>query len=496
MKGWKQPLIVSHCRQDRTRNSGISMSESLLKPNERVLSTLNDDGTRRWLKPRLSPGRFWMRRRLVAYLLIALYSLLPFIKINDKPAILLDIMHREFTFFGKTFLSHDTLLFGLFMIMVFFTIFLVTALFGRIWCGWMCPQTVYLEFLYRPIERLFEGAPGKKKPKKHLGLRRFLKYAVYLIISLHLAQTFLSYFVGTSVVHAWIFGSPLDHPVAFILVIGTTGLMLFDFGIFREQVCCVICPYARLQGALTDQDSLIITYDKERGEPRGRKTKKKSADTSLPVLGDCIDCTMCVQTCPTGIDIRMGSQLECIGCAQCIDACDVVMDKIDRPRGLIRYSSENAVEHKAQHFLRPRVVIYPLILLLVFAGFIVVLVSKNHANIWLGREAGLPFYTLPTGEITNQLRTRITNRNAISTTYTITVIEPEGVTISGGSATLTVKPGKEASEKFVVIAQPEVFTTSQIEIVIRITDHNEFTKDTIFEMKGHKYKALPETTDD
>jgi len=187
----------------------------------------------------------------------------------------------------------------------------------------------------------------------------------------------------------------------------------------------------------------------------------------------------------------MGTQLECIGCAQCIDACDDIMDKIGRPRGLIRYSSENAVEHKKQHLLRPRVVIYPIILLLIFAGFVSVLMTKNDSNIWIGREAGLPFYTLPTGEITNQLRTRITNRTDAPITYTISIIEPEGIVLGDGQDTLTVQPGEEASTKFVVIAPPQVFTTSQIHITIRITNNEGFTKDTVFEMKGRTYKETP-----
>ncbi|MFK7759819.1 MAG: cytochrome c oxidase accessory protein CcoG [Phycisphaerales bacterium] len=472
------------------------MSDSLLQPNERVLSTLNNDGTRRWLKPRPSPGVFLFWRRVVAYGLIVLYASLPFIPINGKPAVFLDIMNREFTFFGKTFFPHDTLLLGLFMMIVFFTIFLVTALFGRVWCGWMCPQTVYLEFVYRPIERLFEGTPGKKKPKKLKGFRRVLRFIIYFVISLHLAQTFLSYFVGASTVNEWIFQSPLDHPIAFLIVMGTTGLMLFDFGFFREQVCCVVCPYARLQGALTDQNSLVITYDEKRGEPRGKKRRAKAAGAdsdgiSLPVLGDCIDCTMCVQTCPTGIDIRMGTQLECIGCAQCIDACDSIMDKINRPRGLIRYSSENAVEGNVKHLIRPRVLIYPLILLVLIAGFTMVLRSKGQSGVWIGREAGLPFYTLPDGKITNQLRTRITNRSSEPTVFTLSVIDPEGVMVNNGYTSVTVDPGSEGTAKFPVIANPEVFTSSQIEITIRVTDNEEFTKDMVFELKGPKFDGTP-----
>ncbi len=485
------------------------MSESLLQPNERVLSTLNEDGSRRWLKPRLSPGRFLNRRRVVAYFLILLYSLLPFITINDKPAVFLNLMEREFTFFGKTFLPHDTLLLALFMIMVFLTIFLVTALFGRIWCGWMCPQTVYMEFLYRPLERFFIGGGGRKVPKKFLALRRVLMYIAYLAISIHLAQTFLSYFVGASTVNDWIFGSPLNHPIAFLIVAGTAGLMMFDFAFFREQVCCVVCPYARMQGALTDQDSLIVTYDEARGEPRGKKRRSPKPKTdhqdaaeaiSLPVLGDCIDCTMCVQTCPTGIDIRMGPQLECIGCAQCIDACDSIMDKINRPRGLIRYSSENAVSGSKTHLMRPRIIIYPLILLLLFVGFLYVLNTKGSTDVWIGREAGLPFYTLPSGEITNQLRTCITNRSTEPTTFTISVIEPQGIILGDGQATLTVEPGEETSTKFAIIAPPEVFTSNQIEVLIRITDSADFTKDTVFEMKGRKFvpttNTQPEPSDD
>ena len=246
-----------------------------LTPEERVLSTLNDDGSRRWLNPKPSKGKFLNARRVVAYLLIVVFSAVPWIQMNSMPLVFLDVMHREFTFFGKTFLPTDTLLLALLLIILFVTIFLVTALFGRVWCGWACPQTVYMEFLYRPVERLFMGTPGKRKPKTMLGLRKGLQYVVYLLISLHLSQTFLSYFVGARQLSDWIIGPPADHPVAFIIVFVVTGLMMFDFAFFREQVCCVMCPYARMQSALTDKDSLIVTYDTKRGDPRGKKRRAK-----------------------------------------------------------------------------------------------------------------------------------------------------------------------------------------------------------------------------
>ena len=464
------------------------MSESLLTPQQRVLSTLNEDGSRRWLKPRPSRGVFWKWRRVVAYALIAVFAITPFTEVGGKQTILLDLMNREFTFFGKTLYSHDTLLFGLFMIMMFLTIFLVTALFGRVWCGWICPQTVYLEFVYRPIERLFEGDPAKRTPKKLKGLRRALRFGVYFVVSLHLAQTFLAYFVGTETLHGWIMGSPLDHPVAFMVVAATTGLMLFDFGYFREQVCCVVCPYARMQSALLDQDSMIIAYDENRGEPRGKKRRRKKdegmEDVTLPVLGDCIDCTMCVQTCPTGIDIREGLQLECIGCAQCIDACNDVMDKIGRPRGLIRYSSQRALSEGRSKIMRPRVIIYPLILAALGSLFVAVLMSKGSADVWIGRGMGLAFNELPSGEINNQLRARITNRTSEDAVYTISIAQPEGVRIPESYRSLAVAAGGEGSTQFPVFADPSLFTSGEIPITIRITDDEGFEHESTFAMKG------------
>ena len=453
----------------------MSDNMSNLAPEERVLSTLNADGSRRWLKPRPSKGKFLSARRMVAYLLIVVFSAIPWIIINSKPAIFLDVVHREFTFFGKTFLPTDTLLLALLLIMLFMTIFLVTALFGRVWCGWACPQTVYMEFLYRPIERLFEGTPGKRKPKKLVGFRKVLRIFVYLVISLHLAQTFLSYFVGAHNLADWILGSPLEHPVAFLIVAVTTGLMMFDFTFFREQVCCVVCPYARMQSALLDKDSLIVTYDKNRGEPRGKKKrapKGEDASTiSLPQLGDCIDCTMCVQTCPTGIDIRDGLQLECIGCAQCIDACNNVMEKIGRPLGLIRYSSERVIEGGKAHIIRPRVIIYPLILLIVTGAFIFLLSTKSAADVLFIRGQGQPFNIVESDEITNQVRIRISNRTEETATYTVTIIEPQGAYIEAFEP-ITIEATGIESENLLIKAPFSVFHDGEVMLKINIKDDN------------------------
>ncbi len=449
----------------------MSEQESLLAPKERVLSTLNPDGSRRWLRPRPSPGTFLTARRIVAYLLIIVFSAIPWITINGKPAILLNVVERKFTLFGKTFLPTDTLLLALLLIIVFITVFLVTALFGRVWCGWACPQTVYLEFLYRPIEFLLEGTPGKKKPRSFVGLRKVVRIVIYFVISLHLSQTFISYFVGAHNLADWIWGSPTEHPAAFIIVAVTTGLMMFDFTYFREQVCCVVCPYARMQSALLDKDSLIVTYDKNRGEPRGKK-RKHSGDVELPVLGDCIDCTMCVQTCPTGIDIRDGLQLECIGCAQCIDACNTVMDKIGRAPNLIKYSSERVIEGGKAHLVRPRIIIYPLILLVLTSAFVFMLRTKAPADVLFIRGQGSPFTTVVENrEVSNSVRVRVTNRTEGQMTYVAELIAPDGARIEGFTP-IKLEASATASSNFLIIAPFSAFSGGESEAIIRISEES------------------------
>jgi cytochrome c oxidase accessory protein FixG len=443
--------------------------KSLLQAPEHVLSTMEQDGSRRWLYPKLSKGRFWTRRRAVAYLLIALFVLIPYLKIGGKPIILLDVMHRRFMLFGFTFLPTDTPLLALFAVSVLLTIFFLTALMGRVWCGWGCPQTIYLEFLYRPIERLFMGRTGVGgKPSKNVAAwRKIGMYATFAIASLFVANTFLAYFVGVEQLRTWVTESPSEHPAAFLVVLVTTALMLYNFGFFREQMCIIACPYGRFQSALLDKWSLIISYDRKRGEPRGAVQRK-----SLPVLnphGDCVDCGMCVAVCPTGIDIRNGLQIECVGCAQCIDACDAVMKKLDRPLGLIRYSSESAMAGEKPKLLRPRVIIYPSIVA-VLLGLIVFLIATHAAtDVTLLRGLGLPFMTTETGEIENMMRVKMTNRSEHVQMLHVAVVDRSDVRAIASQDVVVLNPGQSWVEPVRVLAPAKAFLLGTLDVTLRIS---------------------------
>jgi cytochrome c oxidase accessory protein FixG len=355
-----------------------------------------------------------------------------------------------------------------------------------------------MEFLYRPIERLVDGAPGSRRFRAGpTAARRLLKGALFLAASCFLAHVFLAYFVGIDRLAEWVTRSPLEHPTGFLVMAATTGLMFFDFAYFREQTCLVACPYGRFQSAMTDRHSMIISYDRRRGEPRG-KQRREAAPLPLPVLpdaapaapakGDCIDCHLCVTTCPTGIDIRNGLQMECIGCAQCIDACDEVMDKIGKPRGLIRYSSAAILEGSATRLLRPRVFLYPVVLagLLGLLGFLIATREAGEAAV-LPRQ-GAPFYTLPDGRIANQVRLRLVNRGDRAASFAVSV-PPEaralGVKIESPEASPTIAPAESRTIGFVLEAPPGVFSgRGAFETGVVVTTDHGFTTTLPFRMLG------------
>ncbi len=449
-------------------------NRSLLAAPEQVLATLAQDGTRRWIRPRLSRGRFLVARRVVAYVLMAIFVAIPWIQVGGKPLVLLDLLHRQFTVFGTTFRPTDTPLFMLLMLGIFVTVFLITALFGRAWCGWACPQTVYMEFLFRPLERLFEGSPQQqvKLDKEGPNVRRVLKNITFVLISAFLAHTFLAYFVGWEQLRSWITGSPLEHPTAFLVMGGVTAAMVLDFVWFREQTCLVACPYGRFQSVLLDRNSLIVGYDATRGEPRGKPRKAKGGVAAdEPKLGDCIDCGACVITCPTGIDIRNGLQMECIGCTQCIDACDAIMDRVGRPRGLIRYTSQaELAQEPTRRILRPRVIAYSLVLVLISGLLLFGLGHRGATKVFALRGLGAPFAVLPTGEINNQFRIKVENLSDAPRTYRLAAPElPDGALIAPEFPLEVAAESARTTTVFVKLP-PEAFEGGRRELTLRVTD--------------------------
>jgi cytochrome c oxidase accessory protein FixG len=451
----------------------------------RVLATLNADGSRRWIRPMPSRGTHWKQRRVVAYALIVLYLAIPHLRLHGKPLMLLDLPRREFTLFGTTFLPTDTLLLMLLGVSILLFIFLLTALFGRVWCGWACPQTVWMEFVFRPIERLLEGGwAGSRqldKQGKHFHSGRVVKYAIYGVLAVVLANTFLAYFVGTETLARWVQQSPNEHPAPFLVMAVTTALVFLDFTWFREQTCLVACPYGRWQSVLLDKQSLIVAYDAGRGEPRG-KPRHNTAGTTT---GDCVDCNACVSTCPTGIDIRDGLQMECIHCTQCADACNTVMRRVGKPEGLIRYTSRELLEGKIRHVIRPRTVIYPAAFLLFFGAFIYALVTKPTADITLlGEVGGTPFTRQADGTVVNQLRVKIANRAPESRIFAVTLIDAPEAHVIAPELPITIRTGANATISMFIVVPASAFHDGEHRIRMVISDGLQFHAERSWRLVG------------
>ena len=411
-------------------------------PSRDVVTTINQDGSRNFLHPADVQGRFTEARRLVAVLILGAYILLPWIKINGYPAVFLDVAERRFHLFGLTFAPQDLWLMFFFITGLGFALFFVTALLGRLWCGWACPQTILLEHVYRRVERWIEGsAPQQRQldslswaaPKKLL--RRGAKVMVFAFLSAIIAHLFLAYFVSLPQLYSWMRDDPAQHWSAFVFVAALTGLLYFNFAWFREQFCLILCPYGRIQSALTDDDTLVIGYDPRRGEPRGKATDPKA--------GACVNCLRCVQVCPTGIDIRQGFQIECIGCAGCIDACNEVMDKLGRPRGLVRYDSLNGLNGKRRRVLRPRMYLYTALLLIGAAAALLSFSTLRPVDASIVRMGGRPYF-ITVDTVRNQFNLRLINKHDAPLSLHFGLEgAPTGLRLVGTSDTVVLPPDEE-----------------------------------------------------
>jgi cytochrome c oxidase accessory protein FixG len=408
--------------------------------------------------------------------------------------VFLDFIHREFALFGLVFYPTDTVLLMLALISIILVVIIGTALLGRVWCGWACPQTVYLEFLFRPIERWIEGKEHIRKNRNEGPLtwdkvwRKGIKLTLFLMISLLLAHTFVAYFVGWPDLIAWMQLAPADNWGFFVMMAGTTGLILYNFGYFREQMCTITCPYARMQSIMIDPDSLIVSYDPNRGEPRSQRSKKKlrqETEGLIPQFGDCIDCGACVRTCPTGIDIRDGLQMECIACTQCVDACDAIMTKIEKPIGLIRYTSENELAGHATRIIRPRTILYATLFLAVTTLFVVALTTRSAYDITVLRSVGAPFTELPDGTIANRLRFRVHNQTSAASTFTIESLEPTTAKITVvGVSPITMNAEEIKRVEIWVSVPADTFEKGKRNGLFRLQFDDGFVTDIPFPLLG------------
>ncbi len=404
---------------------GIDESFRVNLPNQQA------DGGRKWLYPRATSGRFTRWRIWVAWGLLSALFAGPFVWVDGHPLFLFNVLERRFIVFGVPFWPQDFYLvaIGLLTFIVFIGLF--TVVFGRVWCGWACPQTIFMEMIFRKIETLIEGDHNRKR-RLDAGpwttekvVKKTTKHGVFFLLSFVISNTFLAYLIGRDQLFAIITDDPVEHLGGLTSMLVFTGVFYLVFARLREIVCTTICPYGRLQGVMLDKNSLVVAYDHLRGEPRGKKVKNEhvTPHSSLFSLnapkGDCVDCKLCVQVCPTGIDIRNGIQLECINCTACMDACDAVMDKIDRPRGLIRMDSQSGIEQGKPFRLTGRIWAYSAVLLglLGLMGFL--LVSRPVADVTVLRAPGQLYQRGPGQTVSNLYSVEIINKTYRSMTLTI-----------------------------------------------------------------------------
>ncbi len=379
-------------------------------------SSLRKDGSRDYVHPADVDGRYTRIRRALFLVLVVVFAALPWIHIGGRPAVFLNIPRRQFFLFGLTFNAQDFWLAFFLLSAIGFLLITMTALLGRIWCGYACPQTVYLEGVFRRVERWLEG-PRNARLKRNAGpmtfdkaWRKILKHIVFVMLCATIAHVTLSYFVSVPKLRAMMTGPPSEHPEAFVWATAITALLYINFAWFREQLCLIVCPYGRLQSLLTDQQSLVIGYDATRGEPRGRRGKRQLEQQDAESFGDCIDCHRCVVVCPTGIDIRNGLQLDCIGCSNCVDACDEIMTKVGKPKGLVRYDSLAGFEGKKRQFLRPRLAFYALLGLAGLGSATAALAFYTPFEANLLRASSAP-YTVSEGSVRNTFVLHLVNKS-------------------------------------------------------------------------------------
>lgn len=421
------------------------------------IATVDANGKRLWIYPKKPSGNFHRWRILVTVILLSLLFGGPFITINGQPFLLLNVFERKFVILGQAFWPQDFVLLAITLITFFVFIILFTVVFGRIWCGWLCPQTLFMEMVFRKIEYMIEGDASaqrrlNKEPWSLSKLsKKTLKHIIFIAISLLIAHTVLSYIIGIKSTLIILRENPLNNLTGFIAMISFTGIFYFVYAKFREQACIAVCPYGRLQGVLLGKESIVVAYDWLRGEPRGHLKKDSS-----PVVdqGDCIDCKLCVHVCPTGIDIRNGTQMECVNCTACIDACDDVMVKIGKSKGLIRFASIHSITNRVQKIITPRVIGYSFVLVALMGILGFALITRSDVETTILKVPGTLYQREP-GLITNLYNVEFVNKTFDELKLDVKVESPQTATLHKVDGKPIVVPAEGMVKSVYFIKIPE-----------------------------------------
>jgi cytochrome c oxidase accessory protein FixG len=437
------------------------------------ISTVDDSGKRKWIFPKKPKGKFYNKRKLLATILLAVFYVGPFLKIHGEPLMMFNVLERKFIIFGIIFWPQDFhLILMVFLTLILFIV-LFTVVFGRLFCGWICPQTIFMEFVFRRIEYLIEGdaAAQRRLDKQAMNFEKLwkksLKHFIFYLIAFVTANTFLAYIIGIDQLMQLVKEGPIVHLSGFIGLLVFSGAFYFIFAFFREQVCTLACPYGRLQGVLVDAKTLIVAYDYKRGEPRTPLSKAKDGKS-----GDCVNCNACVAVCPTGIDIRNGTQLECINCTACIDACEATMIKVNRPTGLIRYDSEEGIEKGEHHLLNPRSIAYSVVLtlLLGFVAFLFVVRGDFEATIL--RAPGSMYQEYGNDSISNIYHFNVVNKSQHRVQVDMKLLTPAGRIQFIGNRP-SIEKGKSADGTILIILPKKELSQSKTKLVIGVFDNGK-----------------------